>query len=173
MNTAEQELRRALAFGFTEPELEEAKANILNSFEQNVKAAPTRQSRSLAGALTASISENDVFTSPEDDLEAVRRSLVSATAENCLAEFRRAWESENLYLLVAGNVTLERAEETILTAYRSSRQEKVEPPQEVIQKAFAYSVSGEKGGVIESSTDSELDVSQNRFENGVKLRKNS
>ncbi len=169
MNTAEKELRRALAFGFTEPELEEAKANILNSFEQNVKAAPTRQSRGLAGALTASISGNDVFTSPEDDLEAVRRSLVSADAENCLAELRGAWEGGNLYLLVAGNVTLERAEETILTAYRSSRQEKVEPPQEVIQKAFAYGGSGESGVVTESSTDSKLDVEQIRFQNGVRL----
>ena len=70
----EQELRRAKEHGFTEAELSEAKANLLNAYREEVKRKDTRKSDSLATAIASSVNQGSVFSTPEADL-ALERSV--------------------------------------------------------------------------------------------------
>ncbi len=169
MKTAEQESRRALRFGFTNAELEEAKAKILNAYEQAVREAPTRNSRRLARTLVGSISHDRVFTSPEHELEFAGPILKELAPEECRKALERAWNPENLSLVVAGNLEVENGKAAVAAVYEQSLQEPVERPEETSLKAFAYSV-GEEAGAIETRAHREdLDITQIRFKNNVRL----
>ena len=77
----EQEFRRAMDHGFTEAELAEAKSNLLNAYEQQVKQKATRKSESIATVLARSVNDNTVFSDPETDLELARSALDSIDIE--------------------------------------------------------------------------------------------
>ena len=79
----EQEFRRAMDHGFTEAELAEAKSNLLNAYEQQVKQKATRKSDSIATVLARSINDNTVFSDPATDLELARNALDSIDAKSC------------------------------------------------------------------------------------------
>ena len=167
--TAEKELRRALKHGFTGSELDERKADLVNSYEERVRAAPSRQSRTLARALVRSISRKTVFTAPEDELEMLRRFFEHASAEDYLAVIRRAWSADNTYLLVGGKIDAEDEEGEILDVHTASRAVEVEPPVEVEQRAFAYGMPEEMGEIASRRTDDDLGITQVRFGNRVRF----
>src|SRR5690606_4177808 len=96
----EQEFRRALEYGFTEAELAEAKANLLNAYEQAGKTAPTRKSEGLATALARSINDGSVFSTPATNLEIVREGLDAFTPEACHQAFRHFWADQGLHLIL-------------------------------------------------------------------------
>ena len=96
----EQEFRRVMEHGFTETELAEAKANLLNAYEQAVKQAPTRKSESIASAIAKSINDGDVVSTPETDLEIARKGLDGIKAENCHAAFKAFWNAGGLHLIL-------------------------------------------------------------------------
>ncbi|HSH38652.1 MAG TPA: pitrilysin family protein, partial [Chthoniobacterales bacterium] len=66
LGVGEQELRRALEFGFTSGELKEAAAEMTNGLEQAVKTASTLRSPQLADLIVHGLVVADVFTTPAD-----------------------------------------------------------------------------------------------------------
>jgi zinc protease len=81
---ADHELRRALQYGFQEPELAEVVASFRNGLEQAVKRAPTRRSSALAGQLVGSVADRSVFTTPELGLELFSPALDQVSVDHCL-----------------------------------------------------------------------------------------
>ncbi|HNW42439.1 MAG TPA: insulinase family protein, partial [Opitutaceae bacterium] len=69
LGVAEHELRRALEHGFQKAELAEAVANMREGLEKAVKTASTRRSPELAQAISDSVADDNVFTTPETELE--------------------------------------------------------------------------------------------------------
>ena len=70
---------------------------------------------------------------------------------------------------MAGNLEVEDGKEAVRAVYEASLREPVSRPQERELKAFAYSV-GEEIGEIESRVHrDDLDVTQFRFKNNVRL----
>lgn len=167
--TAEQESRRALMYGFTAAELRETKARILNVHEQAVREALTRKSRQKARDLVESISNDRVFTSPHDELKFVRTVLSDLTPEECRRALERAWNPNNMSLIVAGNLKVEDGEKALSAVYERSLRDLVTRPKERELKAFAYSVNEEFGEIDSRVYIEELDVSQIRFKNNVRL----
>ena len=88
----DQELRRALEFGFTDAELKEAKANVKESYSQAAKSMGTRKSRDLSSGIASRIGSRKVFTSPADDLVRVAAELEKVTADECRDLLRQAWD---------------------------------------------------------------------------------
>src|SRR6185312_6601672 len=68
LGVAEQELRRALDYGFQPEELTEAVADMQNALEQAVHTAPTRHSPGLADKLVDDLIDRNVSTHPKADL---------------------------------------------------------------------------------------------------------
>ncbi|MES2707790.1 MAG: insulinase family protein [Verrucomicrobiota bacterium] len=165
----EQEVRRAVKFGFTNAELAEMKANVLTGYDNAAKGAATRKSRELADRLVKFISENDVFTTPEDDLALVQKQLESITAEECHKAFARDWSTENLRIFAGGNLTLDDASTKITAAWKASAATEVTAPEEAKDAAFGYTDFGPPGKVVKQETVADLGITQITFANNVRL----
>ncbi|MFT5106972.1 MAG: zinc protease [Pseudoalteromonas tetraodonis] len=170
LQVADQELRRALEHGFTDTEITEANADTLNAYQEAAEGSETRLSRDLADGLVDQVAGQTVATSPTQDLEWIRGALGKVTSENCLGEFRKLWSNtEDVQIFVGGNLRLADGEDKIVEAFKKSRAVKVEAPEEVEQKAFAYTDFGEPGKVVETKVHEDLGVTQMKFANHVRL----
>ena len=167
---ADQELRRALEHGFTDAELKEAKANVLNRAELAAKSKGTRKSRDLANAMAARIGQRRVFTDPAEDLPRIAAELDKISGEECQSLMKEMWNGDNeVLLLVTGKVEIPDAEKTILASFQESQAIAVEPPAQEEEKPFAYAVLPEAGTVAEENAVDDLEVTQLRFANNVRV----
>lgn len=169
LRVAEQELRRAVRHGFQEVELGVVKAGLLNAYEVAVRRAATRRSAGLAAGIISSLSEGDVFTAPETELELMRPAIEAMSVEDASRALRETWSGQGRFLFVTGNLALPDAREQILSEYEASAAEKVEPMDEILEAEFAYTEFGPAGEVEEREYVEDLDLHQLRFTNGVRL----
>ncbi|MBL9152669.1 MAG: insulinase family protein [Verrucomicrobiales bacterium] len=166
---AEQELRRALEHGFTDAELDEAKANVRKSAALAAQSMATRKSSDLADLLAARIGERRVFTNPAADLPRIEKELAAVTADECRDLLRETWDGKHeVLLLVTGNVEIPDADKTILASYQKSQAIAVEPPAKEAQKAFAYATLPDPGEILDQKAIDDLGVTQLRFANHVR-----
>jgi zinc protease len=169
LNTGEQELRRAIQFGFSEAEFTQAKANLVEAMENAAKQAPTRQSKVLANELQKSLAEGIVFTHPASDLARVKESLGKATAAKCHELIKSAWATEDVRVFAGGNLALEDGDAKIKEAFLKSRKTEVTAPKEEVQGAFAYTDFGPAGTVIKREEHKDLGITLVTFSNNVRL----
>ena len=169
LSVAEQEIRRALSYGFNESEFNEVKANFLNAYEQANRSSSSRKSRSLADSLTRSISMKKVFSSPEQDLNWITKNISSMDKESCHEELKAAWNSEDRQIFIGGNIELTKADNKIIEVYKKSVSTKVEALKDEGQSEFAYRTFGAPGKVVERVQDDSIGVTQIRFDNNVRL----
>ena len=168
--TAEQEMRRALTYGFTAAELDEQKKNLVSLFEQQAKGAATRESPELANDLVEHLSEFNVFTDPSYDLAELQRILPGITAERALQALRGLWQPGGGPLIfVSGPITLEHPEAEIIHALELSRAQAVTPPTDGAVQDFAYTDFGTPTTLLDRKVAPVLDVIQARFGNNVRL----
>lgn len=165
----ETELRRALEFGFTDPELAEAKANLLTQVRNQATSAPTRKSNDLADALVERLSANRVFTHPASDLERVEPFLASVTAAQCLDAMRDVWQHASYTgVCASGNATIPGGEAALLASYRKSQSVAVTPPSQLQTATFAYPAPDTGGTIASQNTADDLGITQIRFANEVR-----
>ncbi|MEZ5277588.1 MAG: insulinase family protein [Opitutaceae bacterium] len=167
---ADVELRRALQYGFQQPELTEVVAAFRNGLEQAVKQAPTRRSAGLAGQIVDAVSSDEVFTTPEFDLALLGPVLEAVTADDCLAALREAWDVPHRFVSVIGNARIEGdADATIAAVFSASQSVAVDPPAVINEVPFAYTSFGEAGEVDSRTEVDDLEITQVVFANGVRL----
>lgn len=170
LGVADQELRRALRYGFQPGELHEVVADYLNALDQAVKTAATRHSDELANEIADSLQQRQVFTSPADDLALLKPALEKVTPEECLAALREAWAAPHRLLIVTGNAKIDGdASAAIAAAYTRSQAVTVPPPEREADLAWAYTHFGAPGKVVQRRHIADLDLDQILFANGVRL----
>ncbi|MDA7921668.1 insulinase family protein [Verrucomicrobiales bacterium] len=165
----EQELRKALEFGFTAGEFKEVTANIMQMYEDAAKQMGTRQSKDLANQLVSRLGQRRIFTSPADDLPRITETLNSISADSCKAELKNLWSTANETLvLLSGNAVVEDAEAAIEAAYNESLKTEVSPPEDKTVDKFAYSELPEAGKIKDRKETEDLEVTQIHFNNNVR-----
>lgn len=167
LSVGEQQLRKALKYGFTGAELAEAKANLLQGYQQAVREAPTRRSVGLSSALVSSISNGQVFTSPEEDLKVAEEAMNVLTTEQVLEAFRESWSANDRILFVSGNLELEDGDAKIVNAFAESAKQEITPPEVQETAPFGYTDFGPAGKVKKESFAEDLGIHQIEFENGL------
>ncbi len=166
----DQELRRALQFGFEPAELKEAIARMRNSLEQAVKTASTRRSEGLASELADVFIDRQVFTHPTADLALYTPALDHVTPDDCLAALRSLWDEKiGRRIFVTGNLKLDDADKQIAAAYAASRAVAVTAPEKIEEGAFAYTSFGPAGEVAKKQVIEDLGITLIEFKNGVRL----
>ena len=164
----EQELRRALKYGFTDAEFAEIKASSLVGVQAVVDQADNRQPVPLAGAIVESLVENRVFTSPQEAAAIIKRLLADLKKSDCEAALRKAWDSQNLQIWVDGNLQIDGDKSAqILAAYRASQAVAVEPPVDEKVGRWAYTDFGTAGQIVKRETQKDLDFVQAVLSNNV------
>ncbi|MFD0895802.1 M16 family metallopeptidase [Luteolibacter ambystomatis] len=165
----EQEFRRAIEHGFTEAELAEAKANLLNAYEQAVKAKPTRKSDDIATEIAQSMPQEDVFSTPETDLEIARKGLDALTLEACHKSLKDFWGDTGLHLILTTREAQEETKNDLAAAYQESRGKPVAAPVGSKVAAFAYASFGPAGKVTTTKQVQDLGITQLVLSNNVRV----
>ena len=169
LGSGEQELRRALSFGFEEEEFKQIKAIILSFLESAAGGAATRDASSLADNLVQRIAQGEVFTHPADDLTLGQAMLEAVTAEQCLDALRQAWSSDDVWVYVSGNLSLEDGQQKITDALLASTQVPVTPPATKAAADWAYTDFGPAGEVTGRKDVADPGLTMVTFGNHVRL----
>ena len=165
----EQELRRAKEHGFTEAELSEAKANLLNAYREAVKRKDTRKSDSLATAIASSVNDGSVFSTPEADLALSEEILNGITVAEVHADFVKFWEAPGYHLVLSTKKAPEDAAETLAKLYEKSADTAVEPPAARAMIPFGYTDFGTPGTIASTAEIEDLEITQIKLANNVRI----
>jgi zinc protease len=165
----EQEFRRALQFGFTEAELTESKAKLLNAYEQAVKALETRKSESLASSLASSINDDSVFSTPETDLEITKKAFDSIDLQSCSKAFQEFWKDDAFHLVITTQEETPSMKDDLTNLYQESKKTSVTAPSQIETKKFAYETFGQTGIVTNQKDVADLSITQLALSNGIRV----
>ncbi len=165
----EQEFRRAIQFGFTEAELSEAKSNLLNAYQQQVKQKTTRKSETIASALAKSSSESEVFSDPETDLEIATKALDTIDLKSVQDAFTAFWDVPGYHLILTTKSKPENAEKDLAALFQESRGNPVEPPVARKLEPFGYTDFGKPGTVTSRKEVKDLGITQLVLSNQIRV----
>jgi zinc protease len=166
---AEQELRRALLYGFGRAELEGVVAALRSRLTAAVAAATTRATPALADALAEAAHDGTVFTAPATDLAMFERLAAALGPATVNAALGRLMGGGPPKLLVAGPIDLAEPGDEILAAYRASQAVEVDAPDEEQGHALAYGAFGVPGEIVARERIKDLDITRLRFANGLRV----
>ena len=165
----EQELRRAVKFGFTSDELSEAKARIINSAEEAVKRKNTRRSSGISMSFIGSIGPKKVFTTPEANLALVQEALSNITVDDCKKAFNEFWETEDLSLVLTSREAPEGSDLEVKKIFLESQKTEVVAPSEEKLAPFAYTDFGDPGTVTKETKIEDFDATQLTLSNNIRV----
>jgi zinc protease len=165
----EKEFRRAMEHGFTESELAEAKANILNAYEQQVKQKATRKSEGIATVLARTMNDKSVFSDPETDLDIARTALDTIDTAACHAALRAFWEAPGYHLVLTTKEKPANAEADLAALFEESRGVPVDPPAARAIQVFDYTDFGKPGSVTSTKEAADLGITQLVLSNKVRV----
>lgn len=165
----EQELRRALNYGFTQAEVAEIKAIQLNAKQEAVKRAATRKSPALASNLVNSVNKDYVFNNPEESLRIYTLGEALITPEACHQALKDAWADSDLNLILTTQSETESTSDTLEERYKESQLIEVTPPIIIDDQAFAYTDFGEPGNIASKTTVTDLDFVQLTLSNNIRI----
>ncbi|HEY4301064.1 MAG TPA: insulinase family protein [Candidatus Didemnitutus sp.] len=169
LGVGEQELRRALQFGFRPAELAEAVAQQRNALEQAVRTASTRRSEHLADEIVDTIVDKNVFTEPATELALFTPVLDRVTVDDCVKALRETWDARiGRHIFVTGNLKLDDAPHRIAETYIASQAVAVQPPAALGDSKFAYTNFGPAGQIASSQTVADVGATLLVFQNGVR-----
>jgi zinc protease len=165
----EQEFRRAIEHGFMDTELAEAKANILNAYQEAVKRKESRRSETLATAIASSINDATVFSTPETDLELATAALEKISVESVHSAFKQFWKAAGYHLVLSTKSEPEGALGELASRYEDSKSVEVAPPAEREAIPFAYTDFGKAGKVATTVKIEDLDATQITLSNNIRV----
>ncbi|MGJ8642005.1 MAG: M16 family metallopeptidase [Luteolibacter sp.] len=165
----EQEFRRALEHGFTEAELSEAKANLINAYEEAVKRQDTRKSDALATAIARSVNDNSVFSTPETSLEIASAALDGITPEMVHTAFTEFWQAPGYHLVLSTKEAPDDAATVLSSLYEKSSTVAVDPPAAREIEPFGYTNFGTPGNILIEEIITDLGVTQFTLSNNIRV----
>ena len=167
VGVAEQELRRAVQYGFTDAELKRQLVESSTAFRTAAEQAGTRTNSALAAAIVGTIDEDKFVTTPAWRLAFFRETAPAITLEEVNAEFRRQWQGSAPLIHVSDKRAIDTA--ALNAAYAASTKIAVAKPADEAALAFAYDSFGAPGRVVEDKRIDDLGIRTVRFANNVRL----
>ncbi|QNM82789.1 insulinase family protein [Sphingomonas sabuli] len=164
---ADQELRRALQFGFKPAELDIVKTEMVSKLTQAAQQAESRKNSAIAAGILGVLENNDVFTSPQYDADFVARVAPTITVDEVNAEFRKLWDGSPRLIHASSKTAVTGAQ--LAEAVAQSSKVAVTAPADVAVKAWAYDSFGTPGKVVQDTRIADLGLRTLKFANNVRL----
>ena len=164
----EQEVRRAIEHGFTQDELDEIKANLINAYQRAVKSAPSRKTNNLVSALAKHVHNRAVFSTPTDDLAILRENLAKVTPQVAHEAFKKQWDTDNVTLILTTNKKTADATTKLAALFKKSKTVAVKALEKKQSQKFDYTIVGETGEITQTKHVKEHDFTQLTFHNGCR-----
>ncbi len=170
LTLAEQELRRALLYGFSDTEFAIVKQAIGASFQAQADQSETRQPSTLADQIVRNLADNVVFSHPADDLEFCKTLLANLSKSDCEMALRDEWNGSDVKIWLQGNLALEDdAEQQMVDVYRASQKVPVTRPADDATAKWTYANFGPAGTIVKQSEQKGFHFTQAVFANNVRV----
>lgn len=164
---AEQELRRALTYGFTDDELALAVKSSAGSYRTAADRADSRTHAQLAAALLSAADDDSIVTTPAFRLSFFEQVAPTITAEEVSAELKRLFTGSAPLIHLSAKEDV--APEILQAAYESSIQLTVAESVAADTLTFAYDDWGAPTPIVSDHKDDLTGIRTLAFGNGVKL----
>ncbi len=167
LSTAEQEVRRALKFGFTASELKMEITEMGGAIHAAAEESDTRPNKLVASAILKVAGRDKFVTTPKfvaAEFDSVAKEL---TPEKVNAAFRELFAGSAPLVHVSAKQGVPLGE--LAAAFNASSAVAVAAPTESAAKAFAYESFGTAGTVVDDKQVADLGVRMVRFANNVRL----
>lgn len=165
----EQELRRALTYGFTRAELNEQLAIQRAQLEAAADQASTRDSAALADSIWGSWRSDNVVTTPQSALERYESFLPGITLEAVDAAFQANWQGVEPLIFLASSIELPDGHKAVKDVWMASASVELEAPVDAGEAIFAYTDFGPAGTVASRDVIADLGLVRVEFANGVRV----
>ncbi len=168
MPMADQMVRQAAQYGFSEHEVSDQLKAFDSNFENSAKAEKTRDSGGIAEELASN--EDDIISSPSYIQTVWKRLRPMMTPDAVHAEFAKWFgkiDAPQIFLTTKKADSTTSA--TLLAAYNAAHAAPIAAPDLHDVKAFAYTDFGPAGTIAETKTIDDLGIKTIRFANGVRL----
>ncbi len=165
---AEQELRRALTFGFTEQEVATAKATFKYYLHQSIVDDASRKSPARADAIVGSILSRTTLNAVEPTVAHLDQTLDALDGANLKTALQTLWVDGDRRWLLGGTFEPDVTEAAVRDVVRASELTVVTAAQQEVDKPFAYDSFGAPG-VIAGRKNPRRDLTVATFENHVRV----
>ena len=164
------EYRRALAFGFTLPEVAEQIANVRNGARNAAAGQDTRSNGDLVNAAITLLRDERVPSRPSEGLARLEALIPEITPKAVLDAVRRDMvRLDNPLIRFSGRRAPEGGEAAIRNTWKLAMRSPISQSSETAPAEFAYTHFGADGTVASDTHETSLGIRQLRFANGVRL----
>ncbi|HZZ87883.1 MAG TPA: insulinase family protein, partial [Caulobacteraceae bacterium] len=167
--TAETEVRRAAQFGVRPDELQREITESEAALKLDVAGAATRRTPAMADEIAGTIDEQEVETSPADDLALFEATTKGLTAADVSQALKAMFAGQGPLVFMSAGADVDGGVGAVRTAFDAAEASPVTASQAPVQVDWPYMTFGATGKVAERKDLPDLDAVFVRFENGVRL----
>ncbi|WP_245480522.1 M16 family metallopeptidase [Neorhizobium sp. NCHU2750] len=165
----DQEQRRIEQFGVTRDEIQREIVEYHSALQAQAAGAATRATPALASMLAESVDNDEVFTSPAEDLSLFEKITAEVTVAEVDQALRAAFAGNGPQVLLQAGQAPKGGADALRQAYAASRSVGVSANASAQSVAWPYTSFGQQGVVAERRTVDDLGLTLVRFANGVRL----
>ena len=169
LSVLEQERRRLLEYGITAEELNREITEYRTAYESYVAGASTRTTPALADGITGTVHDQEVFSSPGDDLTRFEAAVAGLTPEAVMAELRTQLQGDGPLVFVATPTPIEGGTDAVMTALTEAQSATLSAGVQTESQAWPYADFGAPGQIAERGVIEDIGATTVRFANGVRL----
>ncbi len=163
-----REQRTLAEFGVRQDEIDRELADTRASAQNAVAGANTRRTPDLANAIAGAAGDDEVFTTPAEDLALFDKDAKFVTVAAVNEAIRHAFEGSGPLLAVTSPDPIDGGQAAVEAEFAKARSAPVEKSADVQAKTWPYINFGAPGQATERKTD-DLGVTTVNFANGVRL----
>ncbi|CAN5263203.1 insulinase family protein [soil metagenome] len=169
IETAEQEQRRLVQYGVGQDELDREITEYRTGLQAAAAGASTRQTPGLASSLLGAVNDDEVFTTPAEDLKQFETAVAGVTIAEVNASAATTFAGNGPLAFITTPVAIEGGEAAVTAALEASRQVAVTAPVAAATVEWPYASFGTPGQPSGQSEVADLGATFVTFPNGVKL----
>jgi len=165
----DQEQRRAVQYGVRQDELDREIEEVRAALKNAVAGAATRRPADLANEIIGTLDDDEVVTSPADDMVLFESAVKGLRADTVSEALKATFSGQGPLLFMATPKPVQGGDQALLQQFQSVQKIAVKSPEAPRQVVWPYETFGTPGTVAQTTEVIDLDTVFVRFENGVRL----
>ena len=166
---AENEVRRLVAYGASQAELDREIAEARAGMKSALAGATTRPTPSLASGLVDAVDQDAVFTAPSTDLEVFESAVKDLTVDKVNAAIKAVFAGAGPLVEIAGPDAIAGGDAAVAEAFAKAAAAPLAAPKAEAAVAWPYGDFGKAGAIVQQASIPDLGLTTVHFANGVRL----
>jgi zinc protease len=169
LDAVDAEQRRIVQYGVTQAELDREIAEWRATLQTAAAQAATRKTPQVANEIVSTLDDDEVVTSPAEDLALFEQQVKGLKAEQVNAALKQMFSGSGPLVFMSSPEPVDGGEAALTQAFKLAEAAPVKPPEVELAKAWPYQHFGPRGKVVDQKVQADLGVTLVRFANGVRL----